>query len=141
MEAVIGDAVAGPRFSMGLLGILAMVALFLSAVGIYGVMSSAVSRRTHEIGIRVALGATRRHVLTMTLRQGLKLTLIGVGIGVIGAYGLARLISSAAFWMRPTDPLTFTAIPLLLALVAMLAAWLPARHAMRVDPMVALRHE
>jgi len=141
MEAVIGDAVAGPRFSMALLGILAMIALFLSAVGIYGVMSSAVSRRTHEIGIRVALGATRRHVLTMTLRQGLKLTLIGVGIGVIGAYGLARLISSAAFWMRPTDPLTFTAIPLLLALVAMLAAWLPARHAMRVDPMVALRHE
>jgi putative ABC transport system permease protein len=141
MEAVISDAVAGPRFSMGLLGILAMVALFLSAIGIYGVMSSAVSQRTHEIGVRVAFGATRRDVLAMTLGQGLKLTLIGVAIGVTGAYGLARLISSAVFWVRPTDPLAFTAIPLLLALVAMLAVWLPALHATRVDPMVALRHE
>jgi len=91
--------------------------------------------------VRMALGAQRADVLSMTMRHGLKLTLLGVGIGMIGAYGLTRLIASAIYWMRPTDPLAFTAIPLLLASVALLATYLPAQRATQVDPMVALRHE
>ena len=141
MDEEIGDAMAGAKFSMGLLGALAGVALFLASIGIYGVMSSSVAQRTHEIGVRMALGAQRADVLAMTMRHGLKLTLLGVGIGVAGAYGITRLIASAIYWIHPTDPLAFTAIPLLLASVALLATYLPAQRATQVDPMVALRHE
>jgi putative ABC transport system permease protein len=126
---------------MQLLGIFAGVAVLLAAVGIYGVMSYSVSERTHEIGIRMALGAHRTDVLGLIARLWLKLTCIGVGIGAALAFGLARLISTFLFGVKPTDPPTYAAVAVGLAAIALLACYIPARRAIKVDPIVALRYE
>jgi len=141
MEDVLAASLGDYRFYMELLGIFAGVAVLLAAVGIYGVMSYSVSERTHEIGIRMALGAHRSDVLGLIARLWLKLTLIGVVIGVVLALGVARLISSFLFGVKPTDPLTYAAVAVGLAAIALLACYLPARRAMKVDPLVALRYE
>jgi putative ABC transport system permease protein len=113
----------------------------MASVGIYGVVSYVTSQRTHEIGIRIALGAQRSDVLKLVLGGGSKLTLIGVGIGVAGALALTRFVSSMLFGVKPTDPLTLAVVSLILTGVALLACYVPARRATRVDPTVALRYE
>jgi putative ABC transport system permease protein len=141
MEQLLADSYAPRRFQTWLFGIFAAVALALAAVGVYGVISYSVSRRTHEIGIRMALGAQAWDVLLLVVRQGMTLALIGVAVGVAAAYGLTRLMTSLLFNVRATDPATFAVISLLLMGIAFLAAYLPARRATKVDPLVALRHE
>jgi putative ABC transport system permease protein len=141
MEDVLATSLGDYRFYMELLGIFAGVAVLLAAVGIYGVMSYSVNERTHEIGIRMALGAERSDVLGLIARLWLKLTFMGVAIGVALALGVARLISSFLFGVKPTDPLTYAAVAVGLATVALLACYIPARRAMKVDPLVALRYE
>jgi len=132
-------AVASPRFHALLLAIFAGVALILTMIGLYGVMAHAVAQRTHEIGIRQALGAQGSDVLRLVVRQGMKLTLIGMLLGVSGALALTRLMETMLFGVSATDPLTFAGVALLLALVALVACWIPARRATKVDPMIALR--
>jgi putative ABC transport system permease protein len=129
------------RFNMSLLGIFAALALILAAVGIYGLMAYAVSQRTHEIGVRVAVGAQQRDVLALVVREGAKLAFLGIAIGVAAAVGLTRLMASLLFDVKPTDPATFAGVAILLALVALAACYIPARRATRIDPMVALRYE
>jgi predicted permease len=141
MERVVNGSVARERYTMTLLAVFAALALLLAAIGIYGVLSYVVGRRVPEIGIRMALGARRGDVLSMVLRDGVRLTLRGVGIGVVAALALTRLMSSMLFGVSPYDPVTFAAVAALLCSIALLACYIPARRAMNVDPMVALRHE
>ena len=140
-EELLGKSVAPRRFNMMLLGIFAGVALILAAVGLYGVMSYSVSWRVHEIGIRMALGANRANVLGLIVRQGMTLTLIGLAVGLVGAFLLSRVMTSLLYGVSPTDPLTFAGVSLVLLSVAVLACFIPARRATRVDPIVALRTE
>jgi putative ABC transport system permease protein len=140
MDHVLDESLGDQRFYMQLLGIFAGIAVLLSAVGIYGVMSYTVSERTHEIGIRMALGAERADVLALIARLWLKLTCMGVAIGAALAFGLTRLISTVLFGVKPSDPLTYAAVALGLAVIALIACYIPARRAIKVDPNVALRY-
>ena len=141
MEQLVYKSVASPRFNAVLLACFAALALTLAVVGIYGVMSYSVAQRTHEISLRMALGARREDVLKLVVRQGLKLTLIGVVAGILGALGLTRFLSSLLYSVKPSDPLTFVVVSLGLVGVALLASYVPARRATKVDPIVALRYE
>ena len=141
MEEYLSASVASPRFNTTLLSIFAGVALLLTIVGLYGVMSYSVAQRTNEIGIRLALGAQGRDVLMMIVKQGSKLIVIGLAIGLIGAFALTRLLASLLFGVKEKDPFTFAAVAMLLAIVALLACYIPAWRATKVDPMEALRCE
>lgn len=141
MEQVIADALWQPRFNLQLIGLFAGVALALAAIGLYGVMSYAVAQRTHEVGLRMALGAQRRDVIGLMVRGGMKLALLGVSLGLLASLALTRLMANLLFEVSSTDVTTFAMIAVLLILVALLACWLPARRATKVDPMVALRYE
>jgi predicted permease len=141
MEEMISDTLAAKRFAMMLLGAFAAAAVLLASLGIYGVISYLVGQRRHEIAVRMALGAQKRDVLRLVVGQGIALTVIGIGVGAAGALGLTRFLSTLLYGVRPTDPLTFLAVSVLLTAVALAACSIPARRATRVDPMVALRHE
>jgi putative ABC transport system permease protein len=141
MDGIIGDSLAVRRFSMVLLGIFAGLALVMSCVGVYGVIAYLASQRTHEIGVRMALGAKRWHVLRVFLGEGAMLAIVGVAIGVVAAFGLTRLMANMLFGVSAHDPLTFAGVAGLLVLVALAACYIPARRAAKIDPMVALRYE
>ena len=141
LTETVSVSLAERRFSMEMVGLFALTALLLAGLGIYGVISYIVSERTHEIGIRLALGAQKRSILRMVLRQGFGLALAGAAAGLVGAVIVTRLMAGLLYGVRPTDPVTFGSVALLLMAVAVFACYLPARRALRVDPMVALRHE
>ncbi|HXQ97421.1 MAG TPA: ABC transporter permease [Candidatus Limnocylindrales bacterium] len=141
MEQRLSNSMSARRFDMLMLGIFAAVALIVAGIGVYGVVSYATSQRVHEFGIRVALGAGPADLVRLVLKHGMRLTSIGVVVGIVGALGVTRLLKSLLFEIKPTDPLTLVIVAALLAAVALLACYIPARRAMRVDPMVALRHE
>jgi putative ABC transport system permease protein len=141
MENVFSQALTEPTLIASLLATFAGVALILATVGIYSVVSYSVAQRTHEIGIRMAVGAQHRHVLSMVLGQGLKLVLVGVAVGVTTALGITRVLSNLLFGVTATDPAIFFAVPLVLIVVAVFASYFPARKAVQVDPILALRNE
>jgi putative ABC transport system permease protein len=141
MEEFLGTALLPQRVAATLLGIFGLLGLALAAVGLYGVMAYTVSQRTREIGIRMALGARADDVRRMVVRQGMTLTLVGLGVGLVLALAATRLVSSLLFGISATDPLTFAAVVLILAAVASVASYVPARRATRVDPLAALRYE
>ncbi|MFZ3329283.1 MAG: FtsX-like permease family protein, partial [Candidatus Acidiferrales bacterium] len=141
MEDIVAESLAARRFSMILLSVFAALALLLSSIGIYGVISYVVGQRTHEIGIRMALGAQRGDVLRLMLSEGMKMALIGVAIGATVALGLTHLMSKMLFRVSATDPVTFASVAIVLSAVALAACYIPARRAMRVHPIVALRYE
>jgi len=141
LEQVLSASLARRRLYMILLGVFAGAALLLASVGIYGVVSYSVNQRTQEMGIRIAVGAERGDVLRLVLGQGARAALLGIAAGIAAALVLTRLMASLLFDVSATDPLTYLAVATLLTLVALSASYIPARRAMRVDPMVALRHE
>jgi predicted permease len=140
-EEIVARSIASQRFSVILLGIFAALALLLASVGIYGVLSYLVGQRTQEIGVRMALGARHFDVLRLVLADGARMMLIGVAIGVVAALGLTRWMASMLFGVKPTDPLTFAAVAVVLCGIGLCACYVPAHRAMRVDPILALRHE
>jgi predicted permease len=141
MQDRLYDSLARQRFSTTMLGAFALFGLILAAIGIYGVMSYLVTQGTRDIGVRVALGAQRANIIQMVLRQGLELTAVGIGVGLIGALALTRVMAGLLFGVTATDAFTFSAVALILTLVAVLATYIPARRATKVDPIVALREE
>ena len=141
MNEVVSRSTSRQRFNMWLMTAFGISALLLAAIGVYSLMAYAVEQRTPEIGIRLALGAPVERVKNMVVLQGLRLALVGVLVGVAAAFGLARFLEAFLFGVENRDPLVFICIPLLLGLVALLAAWLPARQASRIDPIIALRAE
>jgi putative ABC transport system permease protein len=141
METVVADSVAERRLTMLLLSAFAGAALLLAAVGIYGVIAYAVTQRTQEIGIRMALGAQQADVLRMVVKQGALLVSIGIAAGAIGAFAVTRLMTSMLYEVAPSDPLTFGAVSAVLGLIALVASYIPGRRATRVDPVIALRAE
>jgi putative ABC transport system permease protein len=141
MEQIVSESIAAERFNMVLMGLFAGLGLALASVGLYGVISYSVTQRTHEIGVRIALGAQPGNVLAMVIRQGVGLALVGIGIGLVGAFAMTRLLSNLLFGVSATDPLTFVVVPLILLGVTLGACFVPARRATKVDPMVALRYE
>jgi putative ABC transport system permease protein len=140
-EKVVAESIARPRFNMLLITIFAVVALLLAAVGIYGVISYTVTQRTHEIGIRMALGARPSDVLKLVVRQGLALALIGVGAGLAASFAVMRVLASLLYGVTPTDFITMASVSGLLILVVVLASYIPARRATKLDPLEALRYE
>jgi putative ABC transport system permease protein len=141
MDELLSGSLSRSRFTMLVLAVFAALALILASVGIYGVIAYSVTQRTQEFGVRMALGASRRDVLRLVLGQGTRLTLLGIGLGIVAALIVTRLMATLLYGISATDPLTFTSVALLLALVALAACYLPARRATRVDPIVALRYE
>jgi putative ABC transport system permease protein len=141
LDEYVSGSISAPRFEALLLGSFAALAFVLTTIGLYGVISYSVVQRTREMGIRVALGAQRASISTMVLRQGALLALAGVAVGLLTSLFAVRLIRNLLFGIGATDPVTFVAVPLLLMGVALLASYIPARRAMRIDPIVALRHE
>ena len=141
MEHIVSTSVTQPRFNLFLLGLFSVVALLLSAAGIYGVTAYTVVQRTHELGIRLALGAQVGDVMRMILGQGMAVIMIGVVLGLGAAFGLLRLMKSLLFGVSETDPLTYGSITLVLVMVALFACYIPARRATKVDPLEALRYE
>jgi len=141
MEEVIGGSVAERRLNLLLLGTFALIALMLATAGLYGVISYLVAQRTREIGIRVALGARTRDVVWLVMRQGGRLTAVGIAVGIVGALGLSRVMESLLYGVSARDPLTLAALAAFLGCVALVATWLPARRAARVDPVIAIKSE
>ena len=141
MDQLLGNSLATRRLTLVLLSSFAVLALLLAAIGIYGVIAYAVRQRTHEIGIRLALGAQASSVLRLIVGQGMKLVVLSTALGLAGAWALTHLLTKLLFNVQPTDPLTFAGVVLLLTMVALLACWIPARRATKVDPMIALRDE
>jgi len=141
MTKLVAESVARRRFNMMLTGLFAGVALLLASVGIFGVLNYMVAQRTQEIGLRVALGAQTRDLLRLVLGQGLRLILFGLVVGLAASFALTRVLAGLLFGVTPTDPLTFVAVSSLLLGVALLACYIPARRATKVDPLVALRYE
>ena len=141
LDAVVAEAAAGPRFRTMLLGLMAALAIALAGAGIYGVLSYAVSQRTAEIGVRMALGAQPSSVRRMVMRQGLALSAAGIFLGLGGAYLLARVLGPLLYGISPLDALSFVAGPAFLLVVTLAASYVPARRATQIDPLVALRHQ
>jgi ABC-type antimicrobial peptide transport system permease subunit len=141
IEEFLGLALWPRRMGAGLLAAFALLALLLAAIGIYGVISYASSQRTHEIGIRMAMGAPRANILRMVLRQGMGVTVLGIGVGMLGALAITRVLSGLLFGVSPSDPVTFVVVGVLLGGVALVATYVPARRATRTDPLAALRTE
>ena len=141
MEARVGESLARRRFSMLLLTLFACLALALAAIGTYGVMAYLVNQGTREIGIRIALGATPGRILKLVVSKGMAMAFSGLALGLVGAFAFTRLMSNLLFGVRATDPATFAAISLLLIFIALLASYIPAQRAAKVDPVVSLRYE